>query len=651
MNKSRKSNSIAFKLVIVLILTAVVQSIVMSVLLVAGGVIKHSKNNEHKIFAEKVSGRKDNLENQMIHIWTNFDLYTSQIRQYFSDHSIGPGKELDSDQVLEDLAPVILDALYYTKTTGAFLILDDEAGENGSHPAFYIRNANPDRIDEDKNNLYLLAGPWNAAEKLGVVTDSNWSYSLELNEENRDFYEKPFQSGGLSDESRWLGYWSPPFQVKPESGPVVTYSIPLKSQDGHTIGVFGVEIAVSYLNKYLPASELRAGTSFGYVIGLRTAPKAPVQAVMLNGALQKRILNENMPMDLKLEDEENQIYSLNSTGNGEEIYACLSRMQMYGNNTPFSNEEWFLIGLMDREALNHPTDRIRQTLLVSFFLSLFIGSFIALLTSKWFTSFARVIELSDVSVGVLEMKRRRKRVLMTSQVPELLGLSKAQERLLSRNKSLLQEYLRENCRPAPDEPNIFKLKNAAENCWLRITWKTVGEYTRCVIEDVTEEILHTRALKAERDYDGLTDVKNRRSFERMMEDNNSQLRPDSHICLVMCDLNNLKQVNDEFGHEKGDEYIRYAASALCDSFPIGSVYRVGGDEFIVMVENTSEEEIQNYCGRLNRMFKDFNERMEYGAGVAVGYAFYDPALDEDLYSVRSRADLAMYGNKKKMKEN
>lgn len=70
--------------------------------------------------------------------------------------------------------------------------------------------------------------------------------------------------------SKWLGYWSPPFQVNEGDEDVITYSVPLFGQDGRVLAVFGVEISVSYLYRFLPASELQTGDSYGYVIGYRS---------------------------------------------------------------------------------------------------------------------------------------------------------------------------------------------------------------------------------------------------------------------------------------------------------------------------------------------------------------------------------------------
>lgn len=649
MNKKR-SDTIAFKLAIAFIITAVLQSLLISYLLISGGVIERSKSNEYKIFSEKVNGRADNLENEMTNVWTNFELYTNQIRQYFTEmSSINGETDKSANEILEDMAPVVMDALYYTKTTGAFLILENGADAKNTHPAVYIRNVNPDRADEKNSNLYLLAGPWSVAEKMKVVTDSNWSPRLALTENNEDFYEKPFQNVGIAPVDRWLGYWSHPFKVKPEGEEVITYSIPLTDKKGKPIGVFGVEIAVDYLYKFLPPSDLQPMDSYGYFIGTVSDDGTTVDVVASHGALQSRLFHGGETLTLKEVDGQNSVYALEGHRSSNTIYSCISPMKMYYNNTPYDGEEWCLVGLMEKTFLMQQPDRIQKVLLMAFFLSLCIGTVIAVVAGKWFTKLTRVIELSEVQVGAFEIKMRTNKVFMTNQIPKLLNLNKEQQREFEKDKHKFWDFLKEINQSRPDEPNLYRIMIEGEEHWLRITQKQEEGIIRGVVMDVTEEVLQTRALKEERDYDSLTGVKNRRAFEHVQEICNAQLNRDSNMVAVMCDLNELKQVNDRYGHDKGDEYIRYSAGAICEAFPFGGVFRVGGDEFVVLINNISEEEVKRACSSLSGRMEDYRKKTGFKTDIAVGYSFYDPASDNGLEETLLRADAAMYRQKKEMK--
>ena len=132
MDRKFRSKSIAFKLTIAFVVSLVLQSVLLVSFMVAGGVMEQAEANQYRIFAEKVKGRRNNLENQMKNVWTNFSHHTDTISRYF-DSPDGLEYRGQPDRLLEALAPEVLDALYDTKTTGVFLILPDE-GETALWP-------------------------------------------------------------------------------------------------------------------------------------------------------------------------------------------------------------------------------------------------------------------------------------------------------------------------------------------------------------------------------------------------------------------------------------------------------------------------------------------------------------------------------------
>lgn len=648
MSRKRKSDSAAFKLVLAFVISMAVQSVLMSVILICGGVIKQSRDNSYQIFSEKVNSRADNVEGYIKNVWTNFDQYTNQICQYFTKQNGMDGIERPPvDEILKEMAPIVMDALYYTKTTGAFLILDEEEG--GEHAALYFRNANPNLNDEKNSNIYLLTGPWSVSEKMKVVTANDWTFRLNLDDSNRDFYEKPFSSIGLGDDEKLLGYWSPPFHVTPQGGEVITYSVPLRDNHGEPIGVFGVEISVEYLYKFLPAIDLQMKDAYGYIVGIRNGGSDSVNALITHGALQKRLLEGDQPLDLELKDKKNKIYKLKKHKGKNDIYICASKMGMYYNNTPFSDNEWYLIGMMEKSSLLAYPERIKRILVYSFFASLFVGSVVAVVISKWFTKHSRLIELSEVPVGVFEMRSKNNRVHMTNQVSRLLGLSKEQERNFSKSKNRFIEFLEARYPAKEGEDNIYQTDIHGQTGWLRITLKKEEGGAIGIVEDVTDEILQKKTLEMERDYDSLTGIKNRKAFKRLVEEWNDKVTTDTDLCALMFDLNGLKAVNDQFGHDKGDEYICYASGAIRGAFPDSQLFRIGGDEFAAVTTGT-QQEIQSCGAVLEAVMMNYQKKNDFLASVAWGYAFYDPKTDENFERVLFRADMNMYENKKWMKE-
>lgn len=648
MSKKIKSNSIAFKLAVAFIFAAIFQSILLSSLMVAGGVFEQAEKNQYKIFSEKVIGRKNNLENEMDNVWINFGRDTEKICHYFDSLSES-GEEKTSDEILEDLSPMLLNALYRTKTTGAFLILPDQPDtEVDSLAALYLRNNSPERNTRKASNIYMLIGPWNVAEKLNIATTANWTLRLDLTSGNRDFIQKPYEAALAVGPSEWLGYWSPSFSVNPGDEEVITYSLPLFHADGSVAAIFGVEISVNYLYSFLPPSDLQSTDSYGYLIGICSG-SGDISPAVTHGALQKRMLKADDYLEIEPVDKENSIYRLLNHNSHNQLYACIERMGMYYHNTPFENEEWFLIALMDESSLLHFPHKIENIFVYSLLISMVIGFVFAIMISQWFTRHAKLIELSELPVGAFEMRSYSSKVLMTSQVPHLLNLTKEQERQFSKDKQKFIAFLESLPLSEFDDENIFLIGSPPDSRWIRISRKDSFNLARCIVEDVSDEVSRKKALLVERDRDGLTGVGNRLAYESRIKNLNRAVKGNDNIAFIMCDLNDLKGVNDHLGHDIGDKYIRTAAEILQKSFPTGEIFRIGGDEFIVLLKDMGPEGIKKGIAAVKSAMDAYSDTCQFPAAIASGFAFYHPDQDVRLESTVSRADAYMYKNKKKMK--
>lgn len=123
--------------------------------------------------------------------------------------------------------------------------------------------------------------------------------------------------------------------------------------------------------------------------------------------------------------------------------------------------------------------------------------------------------------------------------------------------------------------------------------------------------------------------------------------------VIMCDLNNLKTCNDHYGHEVGDRYLLKSAEIIRKIFsPIGRCFRMGGDEFCIIVRNLSLEECKNKVQMLQEEVRRWNEKNpgEYPIQIACGYELFDAAVDYDIGDTLRRADKMMYCEKIRMKQ-
>ena len=148
--------------------------------------------------------------------------------------------------------------------------------------------------------------------------------------------------------------------------------------------------------------------------------------------------------------------------------------------------------------------------------------------------------------------------------------------------------------------------------------------------------------------DALTKVKNKHAYTQAVKELDEKARScDAKYAIVVMDINGLKHINDTQGHHAGDEYIKASSHIICTVFKHSPVFRIGGDEFAVLLTGHDFDEREHLLER----FKDIvtcNAKKGL-ANLAFGMATYDKDLDSSIETVFERADKAMYENKKQFK--
>ena len=147
--------------------------------------------------------------------------------------------------------------------------------------------------------------------------------------------------------------------------------------------------------------------------------------------------------------------------------------------------------------------------------------------------------------------------------------------------------------------------------------------------------------------DLLTGCYNRNAYH----EDTSRCKKLTNLLLFAFDLNNLKYYNDKFGHDCGDQYITDAAHILWKIFSrYGKLYRIGGDEFCVLIDDHNTCDISHLicCLRKEESIYNASSRNIY-LQISCGYAVFDPRTDTDLDALQKRADQNMYENKKQLK--
>ena len=150
--------------------------------------------------------------------------------------------------------------------------------------------------------------------------------------------------------------------------------------------------------------------------------------------------------------------------------------------------------------------------------------------------------------------------------------------------------------------------------------------------------------------DQLTAVRSKHAYAEEEERIDQQIESGGTepFAIVVCDVNNLKRINDTLGHREGDEHIRSACKLICDIFQHSPVFRVGGDEFVVLINGRDYEIREDLMAELHRTSEQ--NLSTGGVVIAAGLSDYTGAQDERLHDVSERADHKMYERKRELKE-
>ena len=226
--------------------------------------------------------------------------------------------------------------------------------------------------------------------------------------------------------------------------------------------------------------------------------------------------------------------------------------------------------------------------------------------------------MASVEIGGYELRFDTGSVFYTENFFSILGIPLSAE--LPMNIEKFREILKEYT-----EKNLYKTKSGSTKLYcIRIPEKGV-RYVRMevknenwvqigLVEDVTVSMRERLRIEHERDYDTLTGLYNRRAFKRESESIFGRRKKIRHAAFIMLDLDNLKYINDTFGHDWGDEYIRQAGMCLEEGTPKGTL-----SSRIIRLPNGQE----------------------FHLSISGGIAWY-PEDSNSLGVMRKHADFAMY---------
>ncbi|MFR8049937.1 EAL domain-containing protein [Fusicatenibacter sp.] len=591
----------------------------------------------------------------------------------------------------------------------------DQIGADVTLPGVYIRDLDPLTTPSKRNmDLLLERSPIQLVKQMDVATDKGWfsSFPPEALEEESFIYQvfqAAYQDKGQLDAAEYGRWTRKPFVLKGDGRSALAYTIPLIFEDGTVYGVLGVEMLTSYMQSLIPNKELQ-NQGFGTYYLASTREDLSGKSVEFQEAACSPSAGtiQNFSAESMTLTKESGDYWLKDTQTNKVSFASVRPLTLYSRNAPFSGEQWVLVGTVETTYLFAFSNHVIFLMGVAIVMIVAVGLICSLIVSRYLarpisklsgevaaaqknptampkfstthireldqfvtavtqlshdvlntsTKFLRIMEMASVDLGGYEVRKDSPTVYVTENFFSMLGIPEKKEENLTKER--FQEIITEFesvCRSskgyAGDLIYHIPLPDGKIR-YVRIETTSEAEAQVGLVEDVTAVTTERLRIEHERDYDPLTGLYSRRAFQRESEAIFAQPEKLKHAALIMMDTDNLKHMNDTFGHDWGDKYIRRAGQCLAWNTPPGTLCaRISGDEFNVLFygydsQEAIREEIRNLKTAVKETSLTLPSGRELHLSISGGIAWY-PENSREFPIMKKYADFAMYQVKRTQK--
>lgn len=674
--------------------------------------LTYLKTNADDFFAEQVMTRMVYLQNEMTTRWSSIEESAAKITEQVEQKAKQEGLSLAeignhsdfSQTLLQEITQNILLTLQSCGATDIFVVLDGQEEVNTTHtsPGIYLRNNNPESYTGNNQNILFERGMPSISKTWKFPLDTFWeaNFTIDPKDPNDSFFTKPIEAARQHESAnpKDFSYWNFGHPIKSSNLGVLTYSLPLIASDGTVFGVMGIGVSDSYFAKLINAKELGTQTTAsGAYLFAKTLDGVTFEPVIFNGMMYNKTQFLNQTFTVSAPEAGGAEYLLAEGQTKSALRANKQMLTMYSHNTPFEQEQWYLIDIQNEQDLYdvYYTARhmlfilalsaIGLSLLGVYFTSRLLSNPISRLIDQLrqsdanrpihlqrvkieevdelavsievlservaaaFSKISTIIQMSESGIGVFEYKQEENLVFCSRTLYEMLEWTPIVDSNAYIDGTEFSKRLQELERfRLNSEPELLEIpQQSGGKKWFKLNQIQDDSSLLGVLTDVTSSILEKRQIEYERDFDILTNTYNRRGFEDRVQQLFEQPEALGHAVFIVWDLDNLKFVNDAYGHTLGDAYIIALAESLkrFDSKKVLSARR-SGDEFVTFVYgNRSPEEALSIVSKIWEETKSASILLPsgnpYRVRVSAGIACY-PTDSTQLNELFQYADFAMY---------
>lgn len=679
------------------------------------------QKSSHESFAQRASSKAAAVSQNLRRRWSNLDSVASDLNTTLADtlhennaniSDIADNPHLNQT-ILANMYSPLVNLIRQMNVNDAYIILNGPGRENEpaktARAALYLRTNAPNNYYPKNSDLLLRIGAPAISRTYNLALDSYWqSCFVPSLCADTDFFDQPYnaylhsQGTANAAPSDW-GYWCMGRKLyKHDAANLMTYSVPLYNASGTLWGILGIGFLQQNLENVLPAADLGDG---GGAWLLAHESHSSMRTIWAFGDPAYTVYLGNSSLSLTAQEHLATSTVDKVQGITEDLAAVSVPLQLYANNTPYADNQLYLIAVTPLSILNRAAIQITTLLCILghvIWLACILGTtLIAWVTTRPITDlskevramapqkpmhltrtgieeidvlsqaveqknreaveeasrFSEIAEMTGELFGAFEVEKASGKVFITGDMVHLLGLEPSQhwvempQNLFDRRMEIL---MRDQLNK--DEP-IYRLINEDGSCqWIKLSVRT-GEYSiRGVITNVTDQVDRRLKMDYEHTYDVLTDLMNNRAFQERLNQLFVGKKSLGLGLMIMWDLDDLKSINDSHGHESGDGYIHSFANwlkTISGAGPIGFSARRSGDEFFTFLCGfDSVEKRKAFLLEMSRHLHDMTDELYSGTVVklsaSAGAARFPEDADTPTELMRC-ADAAMYAAKREGK--
>lgn len=707
-------HSIFLRVLVPLMALVAIEVVIMLCTVALTNVVADSSQNTRDIVSGKLAARATYLQSTMANDWMNIGEYVNRSNKIVEEQVESGAIRKDelgqddaaNDALLAELSRTTLNMMRASCSTGAYLVLNtqdldqtNQSGQRRNLPGIYLRDLDPlSRPTASDTDILIERSPATVIEKLGIATDRGWNSRFDFSTADTPYYPflyEPFEKALHADGAySWsdLGYWSSSAGIFEENRPAITYSVPLMLSDGTVYGVLGIDITDAYLETLLPADELAKDGTGSYFVGVAS----PQDEDALEGCISSGKLGCETATD------DGRSVKIDRASN----YVDTIPLKNYSSNAPYDETTWVIGCAVPTATIDERATQILLAFTIAAAAVLAVGIVGSLLVAftilrpmrrlehalagtdgsgvvalpstgirevdglsreverlscdivEYGQRFSKTIQMATESLGSFQADEATGTLYISDGFFEVFGMKapvKPEEMTVAALDAFLENLAKHSVEAeAGIDGEVFEIASGDDRRYVRLRVAQDGTVRYGLAEDITQLVLRERMLLFERDHDALTGMLNRKAFQNAMA---SLLEKGgqtfSHAALLMMDLDNLKLVNDSYGHAVGDEYIKTAADTIVDTLPKHALCaRISGDEFNVFVYGNTREEVRSHIIALRDALSsaaiDIGGHERRSVRISAGISWY-PEDSTSYESLLRFADSAMYVAKSRHK--